>query len=160
MNVDKITVFMLLFDLRDYVHVRGNMKRDATGMVVSKPRLPMFVRNNIDDMHVGGDPIDQQEHDAAVQRMIANGQLLRSVEFDFPAGVTCRTTPFSAHPTQICKEFVESDMDFGEVDANDLPILHDKQWAKFTFAVNGNDQDNVIADNVDALTARFGNIGM
>jgi len=161
MQFDKVTMYLLMHDPRDYPHTRAIMKTDGKGLSTLKPRLTCFARNNIDDMHVGGGPVELQSHRDAVVRLRNSRFSIREDEWFFPDGVTCRTGPFSQHPVEIHKEFKESDMDFGETDTHDLPVLHQRHWAKFTFAVNRPDQNDTFhANDVDEVTNRFGNFGM
>lgn len=164
LQCDKLAVFVLLYDPRDYVHTRASMRPDGQGIMLGEPRVACFVRTNQADMHAAAedDEVDLNSHSDAMRRMIRNREAVRETEYFFPPGVTCRTSPFSPHPVHIHKVFCESDMDFGEVDEHDLPVLHQKHWAKFVFAVNRatDTEDEINAGDIDTITNRFGNIGM
>lgn len=164
MIVDKVELYYSLYEVRDVIHTELSIADDGN-LVLSEPRTTAFIRTNFEDMHAASaapDPVLEQAHSEAIRRM-RNSQLsFRTTKFYLPEGVTIRTGPFSEHPTQICKVFETAQMDFGEVDENDLPVLHEKEWIKFSFAINRptDINANVRSQDIDNLASRFGDIGM
>jgi len=153
MTVDKVELNFLVNEVRDAIHTDASIATDGN-ITLREPR--------IDDMYnTDADPVVRQLHIEAVQRMRNNNMSIRSTKFYIPTGMTIRTGPFSNHPTQISKEFHEAQMSFGEVDNDGLPIFHDMYWVKFTFAINGaNENAPVRNEDINNLASCFGDIGM
>ena len=161
LTIDKVEAFYPITDVRDAIHTDLSISTDGN-LMLQEPRATAFLRTNIADVHEGGDPVIEQAHSEAITRMRASGQTYRTTKFYIPEGLSIRTAPFSSHPTQIAKEFLESQMDYGEVGDDDLPILHEGQWLKFTFAINRatDINNNVRSPDINRLAGRFGDLGM
>jgi len=161
MTIDKMEAYYPITDVRDAIHTDLSIFTDGN-MILHEPRVTAFLRTNINDVHEGGDPLIAQAHSEPVTRMHASGQTYRTTKFFIPEGLSIRTAPFSLHPTQIAKQFVEGHLDFGEVGNDDLPILHEGQWLKFTFAINRatDINNNVRSADISQLASRFGDLGM
>ena len=160
MTVDKVEAIWALHDIRDAIHTEATIGNDST-FNISEPRYPAYVRANIADCHFGddADPVCRLQHEEAMRRMRANRNSYRHHTFSLPAGVSIRTSPFSPHPTQVLKVFKETEMDYGEVGDDDLPVLHDTAWVKFVFAINRPTDTDTKVDSVEInrLANRFGN---
>lgn len=160
MTVDKVEAIWALHDIRDAIHTEATIGKDST-FNISEPRYPAYVRANIADCHFGddADPVCRLQHEEAMRRMRANRNSYRHHTFSLPAEVSIRTSPFSPHPTQVLKVFKETEMDYGEVGDDDLPVLHDTAWVKFVFAINRPTNTDTKVDSVEInrLANRFGN---
>lgn len=161
MVVDKIEAIYAINEVRDAIHTEATMDRDGH-IIIREPRVTAYMRTNPDDVFRNADDVIRSSHDEAIARMRTNNEMFRTTKYYVPEGITIRTGPFSAHPMQIHKVFQEEDMDFGEVDVNDLPVLMPEKWVKFIFTINRpNDANSTVRGaDIDDLARRFGNVGM
>lgn len=159
MTIDKIMMLYVLGDIRDAIHTNAFIGEDNASFIIREPRVPAFLRTNIDDIHDGDDEDDacKQAHTEAVNRIRNSRIAIRETKYFLPPGVTIRSGPFSHHPRQVTKVFKEALMDFGEVGEDDLPVLHGKEWIVFVFAVNRptDTQSNLVTTDMNDLANRF-----
>jgi len=164
MVIDKVELFWFVSDIRDAIYTTATIGKDGN-LTVKEPRIPAFMRTNVPDCHFGADEdaVCEQAHAESIVRMRNQRLNYREHTFQLPQGVSIRTSPFSSHPAQVFKAFKETAMDFGQVDENDLPVLHDAFWVKFIFAINRPTDENtdVISEEINNLATRFNdNLGM
>ena len=159
MVVDTLVLYLFLMDIRDARAYSMVIRNNGKGLRIKCLRLPRYAQDHIDDIHDGLGSVVKEAHLDTVRRITASNNKYRFIDLDMPEGVTVRTAPFTTHMTTVHKIFQENDMDFGEVDAADVPILHHKEWVKFTFAINKEEDSefngNVVVDGTDVLNNRF-----